>query len=101
MSKSITIHLPDEIAHYEGDLRFFFDLMVFKLNLNRHKGFGEGKDPTDLADRADDELTELRDACERGSQADVVMEAADVANFAWLTALCVSRMTKKEFEALR
>jgi hypothetical protein len=94
----IDVHLPNDIAGYGPDLRRFFDAMVMKLHFNRHKGFADGRHPIEMCDRAGDELKELRDALLRGSQEDVMSESADVANFAWLTALAAFRMTKEEFE---
>jgi len=94
----IDIHLPDGIAEYGPDLRRFFDAMVMKLYFNRHKGFADGCHPIEMCDKASDELKELRDALLHKSQEDVVLESADVANFAWLTALVAFRMTKEEFE---
>lgn len=91
------IFLPEDLKPFEPDLRFFFDMMILKLRLNKSKGFGEGKTPMHQFNLADAELTELRDALMRGTQEDVLAEAADVANMAWLTALSAIRMDKLDF----
>jgi len=93
------IHVPETIEHYEPTLRLFFDLMVFKLNLNRHKDdASEGYHPIDMFNLLDGEQKELRDALIRESQGDVMFEAVDVANMAFLTSLYAGRLTKDEFE---
>lgn len=94
----MNITLPAEIEHYEGELRFFIELMVWKLHTNRHKGFGEGKSVSEMFARMQDEAKELSDAISSESQFDVALESADVANFAFLTALVALRQTKEDFE---
>lgn len=76
----------------------FAKLMERKLALNRHKGDRDGwmkESASDLIDRTYDEFCELNDAvidCEHnwmlrnGSPITVALEAADVANFAMMTA---------------
>jgi hypothetical protein len=92
------VHLPEEIAHHEPDLRFFFDLMVRKLHVNRHKGYAEGCTISEMVERARQELDELQKAVENESQFNVALEAVDVANFAFLAALVALRQTKSEFQ---
>lgn len=98
MHKQLTIHLPREIEQYEPELRFFFDLMVRKLHTNRHKGFCEDKTTGPMYHALQDEVKELEEALkEDGSQFDVALECADIANQAWLLALVALRMTKEDF----
>lgn len=102
MSKTMEVHLPDEITHYEPELRLFFDLMITKLNLNRTKGFIEGKTLNQLYKAFLSEVSELEEAHEkRGgfSQFDYSLECVDVSNQAFLLALAVLRKTKQEYES--
>lgn len=105
MSKTMEIHLPDEVAHYEPELRLFFDLMITKLHLNRTKGYIEGKSLTDLYAALMNELGELQEAHEnRGSvnknasQFDYALECVDLSNQSFLLALAVLRKTKEDYE---
>lgn len=97
----IEISIPEELEPFENDLHLFFELMVRKLYINRHKGFAEGNDADRLINRIADELTELRKAYETESQFNVSMEAIDVANFSFLTALKMWSMTVHDFKTKR
>lgn len=95
------IYIPDGMEPFEGDLRLFIDIMVRKLHLNRHKGFAENMHPVDVLNMMDKEIEELRGALLRETQFDAVVEAADVANFAFITALSVLSLTRADFEKAR
>ena len=104
--KTLEVHLPEEIKHYEPELRLFLDLMVTKLHTCRHKGFIEGKSLMDLYQAFFNEVNELEEAHDnRGkeinghSQFDYALECVDVSNQAFLLALAVLRKTKKEYES--
>lgn len=92
----IDVHLPDTLAEYQYDLRLFFDLMVFKLNVNRHKN-GEGH-PIEMYNLMMGETKELLNALLHENQTEVSFEATDVANLAFLCHQYSSRMTKADFE---
>ena len=92
------IHLPDDIAEYDGDLRFFFDLMIRKLHLNRAKGWGGYHSPLDMLGKLKAETAELEEAIKNESQFNAALEAADTANMALLTALVIMRVSKQEYE---
>jgi len=69
----------------------FAKVMEHKLALNRHKGDREGWSSSDvfsLLDRLDEEVEELNDSIGINSipAAKVIVEAADVANFAMMIA---------------
>ncbi len=100
MAKIVEIHLPDEIAHYEGDLRYFFDSMVRKLYANRHKGFAEGADFDALVQSHNSEIAELLRAVKAEPQFNAYMEAVDAANIAFLIGLFLSRLTKEQYKEL-
>lgn len=92
------IYIPEEIAHYEPQLRYFFDCMVQKLNTNRHKGFAEGHSLTEFMDLADSELDEAARALHTDDQFAFFMEMVDVANMSWLASIKALRMTKDEWQ---
>lgn len=99
--KGMEIFLPPELLPFEADLRMFFDMMILKLRLNSHKGFAEDCHPIDMLNLTSKELEELRDALLHKSQEEVLAEAADVGNMAWLCALASIRMTKPEYKDMQ
>lgn len=100
--KTMEIALPEEITHYEGELRYFMDSMIRKLYVNRHKGFGEGVSFPAALRLIEGELQELRTAAASGeAQFAAYMETVDVANTALIAALVLSRMTKDEYKQLK
>lgn len=101
MSAVLDIHLPEEIAEYAPELRFFFDNMVRKLHINRHKGFAEGDDAFKFFELLRGEVDELDSALANDSQFEVFMEGVDVANMAWIVALSVLRLNKHDFEQMK
>jgi hypothetical protein len=56
--------------------------MRFKLVLNRHKGDLAAIPLPDLISNLKAEVDELAEACATGSREEIMLEAADVANFA-------------------
>lgn len=96
----MNIHVPEEIAHYEPELRYFFDSMVRKLFMNRHKSWAEGLDMEHGVYLIEEELRELVDAIEdpSKSQFECYIECVDVANTALLTGLVVHRYTRHAFD---
>lgn len=101
MTVKMTIILPDEMEDYERELRFFFDVMVNKLYMNRHKGMGEGLTVARGMGLLVGEVNEFFGAFKGGSQASSLDELVDVANMAWLTSLVITRATRPEFEVMR
>lgn len=100
MPKVMEIHLPDEIAHYEGDLRYFIDSMVKKLYISREKGFAENLDVGTARHLLDGEIAEFDQAIMGGeAQFAAYMETADIANIAFLMGLVITRMNKKEYKS--
>lgn len=80
------IHVPDDLAALVPDLERFISAMVHKLHRNRHKGKWEDLNLTDALARLHDEARELEEAICQRSYADILMEGADVANFALIIA---------------
>lgn len=82
----MTIPLPPEIAHLRPDLERFTHYMIFKLAKNAHKGRWEDMDLASLFRRMVEEKDELYEAIDRGNMVEILLEAADVANFAMMIA---------------
>lgn len=97
MTTKIEITLPDEIAHYEAEFRYFVDSMVRKLHTNRHKGFVQGLDFDACVSGIQGEVAELETS---KSQFEAFMEAVDIANWGFLTAVFLGRMTRPEFDQI-
>lgn len=97
----ITISIPEEMGDYSNDLRYFFDTMVRKLFTNRHKGFSKDFDINGLIGGARKELNEVEQALDGQGQFEVAVEAADVANFAFLIGLAALTMTREDFDLSR
>ena len=94
----MNVYLPPELEPFEGDLKFFFDLMIRKLHMNRHKGFGEKSDLKSLLGGLTREEEELTDALRGESQFNCALEAADVANFAFLISSRLFRQDVASFK---
>lgn len=94
------VYIPEDlkaIPGLEGDLKFFFDLMVRKLHMNRHKGFVEGKELEFLYQRLLAEVEELRQAKEGQAQFDITLECVDISNFAFLLSMYCMHLIKPKF----
>ena len=60
--------------------------MVFKLAKNAHKGRWEGLSISDMQAKLSLEVAELNEAINGGNTIEIMLEAADVANFALIIA---------------
>ena len=63
--------------------------MVYKLGRNSHKGRWEDYDYESVMAQLRQELDELEEALERGNMVEILLEAADVANFSLIIAAMV------------
>lgn len=97
----MNVYIPPELLEYEEDLHFFFDLMIRKLHLNRHKGFVDDKTIHTFLHRLQDEMTELGNAIKHESQFSIALECCDTANIAFLLALCCLHQSKDKFNEER
>jgi hypothetical protein len=97
----MNVYIPQELREYEDDLHFFFDLMIRKLHLNRHKGFVDDKTIQLFFSRLQDEMAELKSAIDSEAQFDVALECTDLSNIAFLLALCCLHQTKDQFNKER
>lgn len=85
-STPLQLSVPNEISFVRADLQRFFDAMIYKLRRNKNKGRWEDLDLTSALARLEEEVRELKEALAEGSSIEVLMEAADVANFALIVA---------------
>lgn len=85
-STVLKISVPDELDGLRPDLQRFFDAMVYKLRRNKNKGRWEGLNLDNTFHRLEEEVSELKDALKEASTMEILMEAADVANFALIIA---------------
>jgi hypothetical protein len=58
--------------------------MTYKLAKNAHKGRWENLDLQDTLAKLSIEFKELEEAIEQGNTVDIILEAADIANFAMI-----------------
>lgn len=92
----LEITIPDEMEPFAEELEFFISLMARKLHVNRHKGFATV--PLQNSFRMlTDEVNELRVAMLDESQFNVMLEASDVANFAFLIHLRAATLDKEAY----
>lgn len=78
----VEVFIPDELAPMAKDLVRFWSAQVYKLRKNAHKGKWEGVGLERCFSLLSAEVAELQQAIAEGSFAEVLMEGADVANFA-------------------
>ena len=69
---------------WERDLKVHVDAMRYKLKKNAHKGKWEDLDLEKALERLREEVTELEAAIAEGNEIEIVLEAADVSNFAMM-----------------
>lgn len=83
----ITIFLPAPLVKNQHQIKRFFDAMVFKLRKNAHKPSFERTDVQHCLARIKWETGELEQAIAEGNTVDIVLEAADIGNFALLASV--------------
>lgn len=93
----LEIDVPPELVTLgiAPDLKRFFDAMIYKLRENAHKGRWEGVDLAKTLDHIKAEVDELKEAISEGNVISIVLEGADIANFA-LIAATIALDGKKE-----
>ena len=80
----IVIRLPENVEQYKDDIRRFVDAMVYKLGVHSRKGRWEGIPSQRAFDLLGGEVRELKEALEGGNLIEIMLEAADVANYAMI-----------------
>lgn len=78
--------MPAYKGEFEDVLRPFVDAMRHKLASNKYKGKRNWEDdsPETLLKRLKEEIDELEEAIKGGNQIEILLEAADVGNFAMM-----------------
>lgn len=69
-------------GEYDEYLRLLAEAQRYKLRVNQYKGFLGDLPPQKLIEFLKGEIIELEDAAARGSKIEMLLEAADIANFA-------------------
>lgn len=72
---------PGDFPHYDKYLKLIADAQRYKLRLNAHKGDLADKDVSELLRLMKREIEELEEAISRGSEIEIILEAADISNF--------------------
>lgn len=81
---TVEIFIPDELLPMAQDLTRFWSAMVYKLRKNAHKGKWEDLDLDQTMGRLENEVSELDLAIAEKSFCEILLEGADVANFAMI-----------------
>lgn len=74
--------LPPEVEPYATEIQRFIDAMIYKLARNAHKGKWESLSFREAVDLLEKEVEELKEAIQGGNMVEVLLESADVGNFA-------------------
>lgn len=82
----LELHIAPAIEDITPRLKLFFEAMLYKLARNTHKGRWEDMDLESSMKRLGEELNELVESIGTGNNVEILMEAADVANFAMIIA---------------
>jgi len=81
-SVCLQVVVPPEVEQYAPDILRFVDAMVYKLGIKAHKGKWENMPIERALELLRGEEKELTEAVARGNMVEIMLEAADVANFA-------------------
>lgn len=85
-NSTLCVSIPPEVEPYTNDIRRFIDAMVYKLRVHHKKGRWEELSIQRVLELMTGEEAELRQAVDGGNTVDVLLEAADVANYAMIAA---------------
>lgn len=93
---------PIEFPDYDKYMKLIGDAQRYKLRINAHKGdLGSCPVPT-LMQLLKREVAELQEAIDRGSEIEVILESADLMNFALGIAIsAIRRMNEKDEESVK
>lgn len=86
--------MPSYKGEYEWALKPFTDAMRVKLAMNKHKDRGDGWESVDLSQifaGLKKEVAELEEALIRRNTTEILLECADIANFAMIVANVATR----------
>jgi len=91
------VFIPSELDDLEPDIHRFVDAMVYKLRKNAHKGRWEDLDLPSALRMLRAEVDELNGALQENNQVEILLECADVANFALILAtIAIEGLKTKE-----
>lgn len=97
MMKQIVINIPPEVEDCADDIRRFVDAMIYKLKVNAHKGRWETYGQEKAMQLLVKEAKELQQAMAQGGNLiEILMESADVANFAMIIASIATERGNEE-----
>lgn len=82
----LVITIPPEVEQYAPEIRRFVEAMVYKLGVHSGKGKWENQSIESRVPKLEGEVKELVEAIGRGNMVEVLLEAADVANYALIIA---------------
>lgn len=77
--------IPPGVEQYAPDIARFVEAMVYKLGVHANKGKWENMPITRALELLRGEEKELTEAVQRGNMVEIMLEAADVANYALIT----------------
>lgn len=93
----LTINIPEGCEQYADDIRRFVDAMVYKLDVHKNKGRWENLTVAQSIDLLRKEVIELDSAIIGGNMIEIILEAADVANFALIcSSVAIARGTNED-----
>lgn len=79
---TLTIPLPPEVEPYKEELRQHINAMVYKLKVHSKKGKWENVDLATVLELLRNEAIELQEAVNQGNMIEILLESADVSNYA-------------------
>lgn len=92
----LIVNVPHTLKHVVVPLKRFIDAMVYKLHVHRSKGRWEALDLDTTLLLLEEEVTELKNAMGDGNSIDILLESADVANFAMIaSSIALERMVSQ------
>lgn len=80
---------------YEREMKTFVDAMRYKMIKNAHKGRWEDLDLKSALQRLKEEVKELETAINQNNEIEIILESADVANFAMMVSNIAIRLAAK------
>lgn len=90
----IKIPLPPEVMPYQHEIRRFVEAMVYKLAVHSDKGKWEDLAAEKALGFLATEVKELQEALDRGNMVEILLEAADVGNYALILSAIVMERGK-------
>lgn len=82
----LTFNLPSSVEPYRHDIRRFVDAMIYKLDRHSKKGRWDDRPIEDNFPLLNGEVAELAEAVAEGNVINILLEAADVGNYALIIA---------------